>query len=269
MALKTETSGNIALAVEEFYDGLAPDYDLMTEFEKRFVKERPFFRVLVEKHKIRSALDAGCGTGFHSFLLAQMGIQMTAVDISEAMLRKVEEHAKQLQLQVKAVKESFYNLPATLKDRYDLVLSMGNSLAHILTESEMAEVLGVFRRILKSKGHLFFQILNYEKILQDREQIQSTKVTPEKTFVRSYEYGDRELSFHVLTRTKSDEAFKESVRKVRLRPWARPELVELLKKAGFKDISVYGGIDLQEFDSKVSKDLVVLAASPEVTEKST
>jgi ubiquinone/menaquinone biosynthesis C-methylase UbiE len=70
------------LTVAKFYDALAPDYDTMTGFQKRFVHEKPFFRLLVEKYKIRTVLDAGCGTGFHSLLLAQLGVQVTAIDVS-------------------------------------------------------------------------------------------------------------------------------------------------------------------------------------------
>ncbi|MBF8247674.1 MAG: Methyltransferase type 11 [Bacteroidetes bacterium] len=263
MALKIDESEKTELRVAEFYDGLAPDYDLMTGFDKRFVQERPFFRVLVEKYKIRTALDVGCGTGFHSLLLARIGVDVTGVDISEAMIKKVDEHAKQLQLKVKVFKESFQNLSSTMKERYDLVLSMGNSLAHILSEKEMEDVLRGFQHLLKSKGLLYLQILNYEKILHIRERIQSTKETSDKTFVRSYDYGENALSFNVLTRTKSDGASKESVRTVRLHPWVRPGLLDLLKKAGFESIAVYGGITLQAFDAKTSQDLVVLATSRE------
>ncbi|HLF20766.1 MAG TPA: methyltransferase domain-containing protein [Bacteroidota bacterium] len=263
MNFKIDESGNAVIPVAEFYDGLASDYDLMTGFEKRFVKDRPFFRVLVEKYKIRSALDVGCGTGFHSLLLAQFGIEVTAVDISEAMIQRVEEHAKQLQVKVKVLKESFQNLSSVLKDRYDMVLSLGNSLAHILNEKEMEGILGGFRRLLNSKGLLFLQILNYERVLLERERIQSTRETPDKTFVRFYDYGENELSFNVLTRTKSDGVSREFTKTVRLHPWVWAELSGLLKKAGFENIHVYGGIAFQEFDAKTSQDLVVLAMSPE------
>jgi SAM-dependent methyltransferase len=263
MALKIDESEKTELRVAEFYDGLAPDYDLMTGFDKRFVQERPFFRVLVEKYKIRTALDAGCGTGLHSLLLARLGVDVTGVDISEAMIKKVDEHAKQLQLKVKVFKESFQNLSSKLKERYDLVLSMGNSLAHILSEKEMEDVLRGFRLLLKSNGLFFLQILNYEKILRERERIQSTKETPDKTFVRSYDYGDQSVSFNVLTLSKSNGAMKEQLRTVTLRPWIRQELTGILKKVGFENIAFYGGITLQEFVAETSQDLVVLARSPE------
>ena len=64
-----EGPGPLLAGVTQFYDNLADDYDAMTGFEKRFVHERPFFNLLMQRYGITSALDAGAGTGFHSLLL--------------------------------------------------------------------------------------------------------------------------------------------------------------------------------------------------------
>ncbi|HEX9614059.1 MAG TPA: class I SAM-dependent methyltransferase, partial [Bacteroidota bacterium] len=98
-------------AVKEFYDSLSADYDLITDFPKRFIRERPFFHMLIDKFQIRSALDAGAGTGFHSILLAQLGVAVTAVDISPKMISFVKAHAAQRGLSVKALVGSFTNIP--------------------------------------------------------------------------------------------------------------------------------------------------------------
>ena len=75
------------LGTQTFYDTLSDDYDSMTMFEQRLIKEESLFRTLVEKYKIKAALDAGSGTGVHSLLLAQTGVKVTAVDISRKMLQ--------------------------------------------------------------------------------------------------------------------------------------------------------------------------------------
>jgi len=86
---------------EKFYDELAVDYDGMTGFEQRFPHERPFFRMLIDRYKLENALDAGCGTGFHSILLAQLGLQVTATDISEELLMQTRKHAKEYGVHIK------------------------------------------------------------------------------------------------------------------------------------------------------------------------
>jgi len=73
----------------------------MTGFEQRFPHERPFFRMLIDRYKLENALDAGCGTGFHSILLAQLGLQVTATDISEELLMQTRKHAKEYGVHIK------------------------------------------------------------------------------------------------------------------------------------------------------------------------
>ena len=54
----------------------------MTEFHKRFSNEQAVFNTIVEQYQLRTVLDAGCGTGFHSLILASLGVEVTAVDVS-------------------------------------------------------------------------------------------------------------------------------------------------------------------------------------------
>src|SRR5512134_2992369 len=101
MGQTTEIGAASVETVESFYDRLAADYDAMTTFEKRFVQEEPFFKLLAQRHRIASALDAGSGTGFHSIVLARLGVAVTAVDISSRMLDELSRHTRQLGLGIR------------------------------------------------------------------------------------------------------------------------------------------------------------------------
>lgn len=118
-------------SVSEFYDLLAPTYDAMTGFDKRFVQEKPFFRLLVERYEIKTALDAGCGSGFHSLLLSQLGIQVTAIDASAEMVRLTKEHARSFNVNIRTIHGSFGDLGNLVAEQFDAVFVMGNSLAHL------------------------------------------------------------------------------------------------------------------------------------------
>ena len=259
MVRKTEQPLDSNLSVMAFYDALAPEYDEMTGFQKRFVHEKPFFRLLVEKFGIRTALDAGCGTGFHSFLLAQLGVDVTAADISPEMLKIVRRHAKELGANVKVVESSFQSLPRLVPQAFDAVVSMGNSLAHLLTADELRASLECFSSILKPGGVLFLQNLNYDRILAHRERVQSVKEHGEKTFVRFYDYTESGVSFNILTIDKSNPSTQQSLRSVPLRPILKDELLETLRECRFEELKAYGSISMEEFQTEVSKDLVVLA----------
>ena len=246
--------------IRSFYDDLAPDYDAMTSFEQRFVRDRPFFRVLVENHRIKRALDAGCGTGFHSFLLAKLGVDMTAVDVSPAMVAKVKEHATVLDLNVKAIASNFQTTPEKLDGGFDAVFCMGNTLAHILSQGEMQNTLTTFSSLVHEQGILFAQVVNFRKILREKKKIQSVKEADDKIFVRSYEYCKDWIEFNLLTLTRKNGNLTDSMRSIRLRPWTVGELQETLAAAGFSRTTFYGGINMETFSEEHSKDIVILAS---------
>ena len=245
--------------VPEFYDLLAPHYDSMTGFENRFLHEKPFFRLLVERYGIKKALDAGCGSGFHSLLLSQLGVKVTAVDLSAEMLRLTQEHARRYDVKLKVLRGSFGDLGTLIKDRFDAVFVMGNSLAHLLSHADLTKSLQSLSSLVDPEGILFAQSLNYERILATKDRIQSTKDVGDTSIVRFYEYDEDGIIFNILTRQKGSGTVEEKLETIRLRPVLRDELVEVLEQVGLDEIKVFGGISMEPFDAATSKDLVVLA----------
>jgi len=250
---------HVPLSPAVFYDALASNYDEMTGFDQRFVREKPFFRLLVERYKIGTALDAGSGTGFHSILLARLGVQVTAVDVSEEMLGRLQQHALNVSPPVAIVKASFQKLPPSLDNHFDAVFCLGNSLAHLLTDEDVGFALTNFRRSLVSGGVLAVQTLNYDRILAERSTIQNVKQVDGKTFIRFYTYNEKTIDFSILTVDAQDDHGSSFVRSVALRPLTREALTKALTAAGFSSMEVYGGITLEPFDELRSKDLVVIA----------
>ncbi|MCX6133826.1 MAG: class I SAM-dependent methyltransferase [Ignavibacteriales bacterium] len=248
--------------IADFYDLLAPDYDAMTGFEKRFVKERPFFRLLVERHKIKAALDAGCGSGFHALLLAELGVRVTAVDASEQMVRLTRNHAKQRGAGIETFVGTFEGLGGLVNKRFDAVFVMGNSLPHLVKVENLKLALANFFDLLQAGGVLFCQTLNYDRILAGHDRIQNEKEVGEKTFVRYYEYDEGGILFNILTRSKSGDEVKEKSQRVRLRPILHVEFSQQLEEAGFVDVKKFGGVSMDVFNAEISKDLVVLARKP-------
>lgn len=242
--------------IAAFYDALAPNYDEMTGFHKRFVQEKPFFRLLVEKYGITSALDAGCGTGFHALLLAQLGVKVTGIDLSRDMLKRAEQHARELGLEVEFLQSSFQT---PLKKQFDAVFCLGNSLAHILSLEELRATLSSFAQMLAPGKIVFLQNLNYDRILAKKERVQSIKESNGMTYIRFYDYGEETIAFNLLTIGKINGSVVQKFQSVKLRPWLRAELVTLLKENGFGDVKSYGGISMEEFHPESSKDLVLLA----------
>jgi SAM-dependent methyltransferase len=261
----TDARENPAPAVSEFYDRLAPDYDAMTGFEKRFVLERPFFRLLVEKFGIRTALDAGSGTGFHALLLAQLGVEVTAVDVSQEMMERLAAHARTMDLRVHPVIAAFQDLRKTVAGPFDALFCLGNSLPHLLTGEDLRRTLENFHAVLRPGGMLLVQLLNYDRIMSSRTRVQSVRESGGTTFVRMYDYEQAGglILFNLLRLENNAGEAAQTLQSVPLRPLRAAGLSEALEQSGFTDIRRFGGISMDAYDAASSRDLVVLASRKE------
>lgn len=246
-------------SIASFYDTLAIDYDEMTEFEKRFAREKLFFQNLIRRYGIASAMDAGCGTGFHSLLLAQLGVRVVAVDISENMLHRLALHARAMSLKIKMVHSSFEDIRKNLRQKVDAVFSMGNSLPHLLSKKALRRTVKGFAASIMRSGILLVQILNYDRILASRERIQSIKEVNGKTFIRFYDYEGQRLRFNILSIRKQGSGLRHELNSVTLRPILSKELAELVNECGFGNVKLYGNISLSPYEPQKSHDLIILA----------
>ena len=258
MAPPTDPAADITVA--DFYDALATDYDRMTDFGKRFVAEKPFFNLLVERYRIKSAIDAGAGSGFHSLLLSQLGVAVTAVDVSAKMLSALEEHAADMNVEIASVQSSFQDLSRHVSQKVDALFCLGNTLPHLQGQQELEESLRSFRALLRPGGLLVIQLLNYQRVLAQRQRVLSVKEEGDAIYVRFYEYSDPLVRFNVLKLTRTSGGWRSGIRTVSLRPWQSEDLVLSLERVGFQETKLFGAISLEPFVPVTSKDLVILSS---------
>lgn len=240
--------------VRRFYDSLAPDYDLMTSFGDRFAKERPWFEAIVSKFGIRTALDAGCGTGFHSILLSRLGVAVAGVDASPAMIERARENARRLDAAVTFQTGGFSKISTLSPGPFDALFCLGNSLVHLLTDDELRGALTNFRSVLRPGGVLVAQLLNYERILAGKQEVLGRREAGGMTFERRYVYHDETVTFSISRGGKSDS--------VTLRPLTRGTLEAACAAAGFTDVRASGDLAMGSFDPSGSPDLVLTARRP-------
>ena len=244
--------------VTEFYDRLSADYDVMTGFVRRFPQEEGTFRKLVNQYRIATAMDAGCGTGFHSCLLARLGVEVTGVDVSTEMLARAAKHANELRLNVKFVESAFGDIEERVHATVDSVFCLGNSLVHLLSREEILKSLRSFWAVLHPGGSAFIQILNFDRVLSRRSRVQSVKEEGDKIFIRFYDFEENGLRFNILTLRRTPAGVQHQLDSVLLRPMGSAELSECLAVAGFRHITMFGNARLEEFDRDTSADLFVV-----------
>ena len=236
-------------------------------------------------------VDIGCATGSLLRSLASEGFDCVGLEPSLAMRTRAEAAARALDPAVsraseKAQKQGAGLIDARLRPRFldggmldaeaiagrdfDLLLCLGNTLPHLRGYDELEIFLAIGRRMLKPKGHLVLQLLNYAS-----PDIKPGFVFPELrsdsfVFRRSY-LAAAEDSALVPDAFKSrlifhTELFDEATGMVKsddmpLFPFTLGPILERMEKAGFERPSLRSSWDKAGFDP-YSDRYLILSASP-------
>jgi len=253
------------LTSENFYNRLARAFDVMTDWPKRLAYEMPFLQKVLEQHGAKRVLDTACGTGWHAITLAQKGYYTVGCDASPEMIARARANAEQEGVNVPFVVASFNELNK-LKDKFDAVLCLGNSLPHLLTQKELKEALRQMRICLNPGGVLILQNLNYDLRLKKKPRFFAVHGDEDTLVWRFADYGSKFITFHTALFEKKiaksnprQVTWSVEVNSTRQKPLLKKDLQILLQQIGFKEIKFYGGMDGSRFNKKSSGDLVILA----------
>ncbi len=247
---------------EKFYDLLSPDFDLMVSWEKRLKNEAPFFHKLFEENKVKKILDLACGTGHHSTFFAKSGYEVTGVDLSEKMLQIARKNAKGVS-GVRFVKAGFLDVHPKLKDRFDAVICLGNSLPHLLSQKDLKKTLQNIYNLLNPGGIFILQNRNYDKILKKKIRFIAPNITDKESerivFIRLLDFLKDKVLFNLVTFRQKEGKWSFQTKSTFLRPILRKEIENLLIGQGFKKQKIYGDYNFSLFRRYLSEDLIIFA----------
>jgi glycine/sarcosine N-methyltransferase len=262
------------------YDKFSTDYDRFVSWPGRLAIEMPFIdrqlRFLADSNRaMPRVLDAACGTGMHAIALAQLGYPAAGADLSPGMIEQARANAARAGVQVPFKTAGFGGLAQAfdvgiLPDqpnptRFDALLCLGNSLPHILTESELAAALDDFAACLQPGGLLLVQNRNFDAVMAQGERWMEPQSYREGQnewlFLRFYDFGgDGLLTFNILTLRRAGQGdWKQEVTTTRLRPLRQADLTGPLSAAGFQNVQFYGNLGGAPFDPFTSSNLVFTA----------
>jgi SAM-dependent methyltransferase len=114
----------------------------------------PAFLGLIGDLGGRDVLDAGCGEGHTTRLLARAGARMTGIDISERMLALAVEEERRVPLGIRYVRTTYTRLDMFDAAAFDAVVSFMALMDGPGFDQAMAEAL----RVLRPGGMLAFAI---------------------------------------------------------------------------------------------------------------
>jgi ubiquinone/menaquinone biosynthesis C-methylase UbiE len=239
-----------------FYDELASDYDDMISFENAVEKKKKLFKNFLTS-EMKSAADIGCGSGVDSIALSLSGLKVTAFDPSSEMLKIAKANTARMNSKVEFHNYAADNIPTEFNSQFDLVVSLGNTFANI-SKDKFNDSIETCQDLLKPKGQILLQVLNYEKIISENQRIVNITEGKDNYFIRFYDFLDESILFNILTFSKTDPA-QNKIISTKIYPHTLENFMSGLEIAGFNAFHFYSNLELSSYNKEQSKDLVVRA----------
>lgn len=240
----------------------SPDlYDAFYDQNNEAPLRKHYKDVLYDK-KIHAIMDCSIGTGNLTFVLSDMGYNITGSDISSHMLERAKQKSLDRHIEVDLYEADFRNLHQSIDLKFDCLMSTGNSLAHV-NNHDVKKALSSMTTLLNPKGYLYIDTRNWDKILDDHERFSvynpHFKDQERLNVILCKDYLDSHIDFNFLYAYERDnKIYKKEEKHVRYYPIKKEFLIETLEALGFESFEIFNFInhDVKDFDQMAWYSLI-------------
>jgi len=116
----------------------------------------PAFLEFIGDIRSRYIVDAGCGEGYNTRILAKRGAKVTGIDISPKLIDYAREHEQNEPLGIRYEVASFTDLSLFKERSFSTVISF----MAMMDSPDYDKAMKEFYRVLDNKGELFFSTLH-------------------------------------------------------------------------------------------------------------
>lgn len=221
------------------YHALADSYDRLTN-DVPYGSVVEFYQQILNREGLapKTAVDLACGTGSVAVLLAELGMQVTAVDMSEEMLCVAAQKAQDMDNAPWFVCQRLEKL--ALPEKVDLAVCALDSLNYITVPADCEKAIKRVYRALNAGGCFVFDVNTPNKLramdgqvfLDEDEDVYCVwrGEFDEKTNICTYAMDLFQRAGNVWHR--SFEEHQEYA-------YTTEQLKDYLQKAGFTDIEIF------------------------------
>lgn len=240
---------------KNFYDEISGFYGKMIDFEKNLeLRISAYKNIFPLPAKVA---DIGCGIGLDSIALATNGHLVSAFDPSPNMIDEVKTNFQKYNLKAEIAVNSFSSLPSNLNSKFNYVVSVGNTIAHLST-AQLKLAFRNINRLLIPGGKTFLHILNYDLILRESKRINNIAARDGQVIIRFYDLARKKIKFNILT-FSIDQPRKFKLVTTIHYPHTPEKIKEILTDTDFKKIKFRSNFYGENFSKKDSKDLFIEA----------
>jgi SAM-dependent methyltransferase len=218
-------------------------YDAAYAGNAQLEGDEEFYRALA-REAAGPVLELGCGTGRLLLSIAAEGYPCTGLDLSQAMLDALRAKSPPETLRLVRAPMQDFDLGS---DRFTLIYSAFRAFQHLYTVEDQ-----LVRRHLAPGGTFAFDVFNprLASIAQEEvEEAADLRFEYEGDEVVRYTTLSRDLATQLMhlrmryERSRGGEVVENSLVEFDMRWFYRYELEHLLARAGFGDVTIYGGFD--------------------------
>lgn len=224
-----------------FYEMLSQHYDVIFprgEKQTRFIES-----YMGEGTKI---LDIGAGLGSYAEYFAKKGHQVTAIDLDEDMVKGMKAKAEHHLAPFDVCQMDMLEIDQFEESSFDGLFCIGNTLAHLPNFDLVNDFFEKAYSILKPNGWIIIQLVNYDRVLQEKMTELPVIERPDHglRFVRKYDLlSDKEVLFkgelYVQTKHKKDKYEAET----ELLALRSETVCDSARNVGFNALELYGNFE--------------------------
>ncbi len=222
------------------YHALARSYDRLTN-DVQYRRVVAFYEEILRQEGLtpRTAADLACGTGSVAILLAQKGLQVTAVDMSEEMLTVAIEKASDLENAPIFVKQKLQQLQ--LPRGVDLAVCALDSLNYITDPADCEKAMVRIYKALNPGGIFIFDVNTPEKLKAMDGQVFLDEDEDVYCVWRGEFDAERNIcSYGMDLFQRKGDLWERSFEEHQEYAYTPEQLTAYLRKAGFTGIRIYG-----------------------------
>jgi 2-polyprenyl-3-methyl-5-hydroxy-6-metoxy-1,4-benzoquinol methylase len=223
---------------ESLFENYGKKYD-NESFTQGTLGECDFIEKEIEYNKNLRILDVGCGTGRHSIELTKRGYAIIGIDLSESLLIRAREKAKQKNLKVDFRKHDARNLP--FEKEFDVAIMLCEGGFPLMETDEMNfEILKNVSRSLKDNSKLIFTTLNgLFPLFHSINDFHAEGVVEGNATYDSKNFDLMTFRDHNITKVVDDKGVVKELQ-CDERYYVPCEITWLLKTLGFCGIEIFG-----------------------------
>ena len=221
------------------YQNLAASYDRLTN-DVDYKAWVDFAHAILKKEGLnpRTVADLACGTGSATRILAELGYQVTAVDLSESMLTEAMDKCCDLENLPAFVHQNLAQL--RLPRAVDMAVCFLDSLDYILDPDDCVAAIRQTYRMLNPGGIFIFDVNTPEKLRAMDGQVFLDEDDDVYCVWRGeFEEDTNICSYGMDLFQRSGEVWHRSFEEHQEYAYSIEQLKGYLKKAGFTKIEVY------------------------------